>query len=287
MQAMIDQLQQMKLAGLLEAWREQQALPTYHDLSFDERLALMVEREYIRRQNLKLKRRLRQARLPVHATLDAVDFEVPRGLRKIQFLEFAQGHWLQENLSLVLLGPTGVGKSFLAAVLANHLCKQGHSVRYIKTADLVLELKLAKGDGSYPKLRKQLAAYDLLVLDEWLRDPLSVYEAREVLDILDERFRKASCLFATQMPLEQWHPQIQDPTLADAILDRIVHDAMKLTLRGESMRKLTSKLTLKPEGEISNDRSDEEKTTMGTTSKSKSKTQKEKRNENKDGELDE
>ncbi len=243
MQATIDQLQQMKLTGLLEAWREQQALPTYHDLSFDERLALMVENEYIRRQNQRLKRRLRQARLPVQATLDAVDFDVPRGLQKLQFLEFAQGHWLQENLCLILMGPTGVGKSFLAAVLANHLCKQGHTVRYIKTADLVLELKLSKADGSYPKLRKQLAAYDLLVLDEWLRDPLSVYEAREVLDILDERFRKASCVFATQMPIEQWHPQIQDPTLADAILDRIVHDSMKVTLRGESMRKLTSKLT--------------------------------------------
>ncbi|QUY40427.1 IS21-like element helper ATPase IstB [Acaryochloris marina] len=287
MQAMIDQLQHMKLTELLEAWREQQALPTYHDLSFDERLALMVEREYIRRQNQRMQRRLRQARLPVHATLDAVDFDVPRGLKKIQFLEFAQGHWLQENLSLILLGPTGVGKSFLSAVLAHHLCKQGHSVRYIKTADLVLELKLAKGDGSYPKLRKQLAAYDLLVLDEWLRDPLSVFEAREILDILDERFRKASCLFATQMPLEQWHSQIQDPTLADAILDRIIHDAMKVPLRGESMRKLTSKLTLKPEGDISNDRSDEDKTTSETTATSKPKTQKEKRNEKKEGQMDE
>lgn len=249
MQAMIEQLQHMKLTGLLEAWREQQALPTYHDLSFDERLALMVEREYIRRQNQRMQRRLRQARLPVHATLDAVDFDVPRGLKKIQFLEFAQGHWLQENLSLIFLGPTGVGKSFLAAVLAHHLCKQGHTVRYIKTADLLLELKLTKADGSYPKLRKQLAAYDLLVLDEWLRDPLSLYEAREILDVLDERFRKASCLFATQIPVEQWHPQIQDPTLADAILDRIVHDAMKVPLRGESMRKLTSKLTPKKEND--------------------------------------
>lgn len=247
MQATINQLQQMKLAGLLEAWQEQQALPTYHDLSFDERLALMVEREYIRRQNQKLQRRLRQARLPIHASLDTVDFEVSRGLRKIQFLEFAQGHWLQENLSLILVGPTGVGKSFLAAVLANHLCKQGHTVRYVKTADLILELKLAKGDGSYPKLRKQLAAYDLMVFDEWLRDPLPVYEAREILDILDERFRKASCLFATQMPVEQWHPQIHDPTIADAILDRIIHDSMKLSLNGESMRKLTSKLTPKTE----------------------------------------
>ncbi len=249
MQVMIDQLQQMKLTGLLEAWREQQALPTYHDLSFDERLALMVEREYIRRQNQRMQRRLRQARLPVHATLDTVDFDVPRGLKKIQFLEFAQGHWLQKKLSLILLGPTGVGKSFLASVLANHLCKQGHTVRYIKTADLVLELKLTKADGSYPKLRKQLAAYDLLVLDEWLRDPLSLFEAREILDVLDERFRKASCLFATQIPVEQWHPQIQDPTLADAILDRIVHDAMKVSLRGESMRKLTSQLTPQKEND--------------------------------------
>lgn len=277
MQATIDQLQQMKLTGLLEAWREQQALPTYHDLSFDERLALMVENEYIRRQNQRLKRRLRQARLPVQATLDAVDFDVPRGLQKLQFLEFAQGHWLQENLCLILMGPTGVGKSFLAAVLANHLCKQGHTVRYIKTADLVLELKLSKADGSYPKLRKQLAAYDLLVLDEWLRDPLSVYEAREVLDILDERFRKASCVFATQMPIEQWHPQIQDPTLADAILDRIVHDSMKVTLRGESMRKLTSKLT----PQSGNDNTDpltkhkeikvDEKPKEGATAKKKAK----------------
>ena len=249
MQVMIEQLQQMKLTGLLEAWREQQAMPTYHDLSFDERLALMVEREYIRRQNQRMQRRLKQARLPVHATLDAVDFDVPRGLKKIQFLEFAQGHWLQEKLSLILLGPTGVGKSFLASVLANHLCKQGHTVRYIKTADLVLELKLTKADGSYPKLRKQLAAYDLLVLDEWLRDPLSLFEAREILDVLDERFRKASCVFTTQIPIEQWHPQIQDPTLADAILDRIVHDSMKVSLRGESMRKLTSKLTPQKEND--------------------------------------
>lgn len=239
----MDQLKEMKLTGMLEAWQEQQALPTYHNLSFDERLALLVERESIRRQNQRLQRRLRQAHLPVHATLDAVDFDVPRGIRKLQLLEFAEGHWLQEHLGLILLGPTGTGKSFLACVLADHLCKQGHTVRYFKTADLILELKFAKADGSYPKLRQQLASYDLLVLDEWLRDPLLVQEAREVLDILDERYRQASCLFATQMPVEQWHPQIQDPTLADAILDRIVHDSIRVSLQGESMRKLTSKLT--------------------------------------------
>lgn len=248
MQQTIEQLKDLKLFGFLEAWQEQQTLKTYHDLSFDERLVLLVEREHLRRHNQRLQRRLAQARLPIHASLDGVDFDVHRGFGKVQFLELAQGQWVQDRLSLILLGPTGVGKSFLASVLAQHLCRQGHCVRYIKTADLLLELKLAKADGSFQKLRKQFALYSLLVLDEWLRDPLSVMEAREILDLLDDRFRKTSCLFVTQVPVTQWHPQIQDPTLADAILDRIVHDALRLSLRGESMRKLTSKITSQKEG---------------------------------------
>lgn len=243
MQQTLEQLKTMKLTGMVEAWQQQQSSTSFHDLSFDERFTLLVEREYLRRQNQRLKRRLKQARLPMQATLDAVDFDVPRGIRKMQFIEFTQGKWLTERLNLILMGPTGIGKSFLASVLSDHLCKQGHSVRYFKTADLILELKLSKADGSYPKLRKQLTAFELLVLDEWLRDPLSMQEAREMLDILDERYRHASCVFVTQMPIEQWHPQIQDPTIADAILDRIVHDSMKVTLTGESMRRLTSKLT--------------------------------------------
>ena len=243
-----EQLRNLKLHGLLEAWEEQQSLPSYHDLSFDERFALLVEREYLRRQNQRLQRRLKQATLPIQVSLDTVDFNVSRGLKKIQFLELTQGQWIQDSLSLILLGPTGVGKSFLACVLADHLCKQGHTVRYIKTADLLMQLNIAKADGSYPKLRRQLAAYDLLILDEWLRDPLTINQAREVLDLLDDRYRKASCLFATQVPVNKWHPQIEDPTLADAILDRIIHDATRISLKGESMRKLTSKIQLKKEG---------------------------------------
>ncbi len=245
MKQTIEQLKDLKLWGLLDAWQEQQSLTTFHDLSFDERLGLLVEREYLRRQNQRLQRRLSQAHLPIHASLELVDFEVPRGLRKVQFLELAQGQWVQNRFSLILLGPTGVGKSFLACVLADHLCKQGHSVRYIKTADLLLKLRLARADGSFLKLRRQLALYALLVLDEWLRDPLSIVEAREILDLLDDRFRKKSCIFVTQVPVTQWHPQIQDPTLADAILDRIVHDSLRLSLKGESMRKLTSQLSPK------------------------------------------
>jgi len=242
MQHTLDQLKDLRLIGLLEAWQEQQAHPTFHNLTFDERFALIVEREHLRRQQQRLFRRLQQAKLPISASLELVDFNVPRGLHKTQFLELAQGQWLQNHLSLILLGPTGVGKTFLATVLADLLCRQGVTVRYCKTADLLLELKLAKADGSFAKLRQQLAACSLLILDEWLRDPLLLNEARELLDLLDSRYRQSSCLFATQVPVDQWHPQIQHPTLADAILDRIVHDSLRLCLKGESMRKLTSKL---------------------------------------------
>jgi DNA replication protein DnaC len=247
MQQTLEQLKDLKLNGFVEAWQEQRSQPTYHNLSFDERLALLVEREFLRRQQLRQQRRLKQAKLFVGAAIADVDFEVPRGLKKTQFLEWSQGQWLAERLNLILVGPTGTGKTFLSCVLADNLCRQGHPVRYLKTAELVSELKLAKADGSFPRLRKRLAAFELIILDEWLRDPLPMADAREILDFLDDRYRRSSCLFATQFPVNQWHQQIQDPTLADAILDRIVHDSLRLALKGESMRKLTSKL--KPEKE--------------------------------------
>ncbi|PZD70295.1 Insertion sequence IS5376 putative ATP-binding protein [Acaryochloris thomasi RCC1774] len=242
MQQTIEQLQYLRLNGLLEAWQQQQAQPTYQDLSFDERLALLVESEYLRRQNQRMHRRLKQARLFTNAALDDVDFQVKRGLNKAHFLQWTQGQWLSKHLNLMLIGPTGVGKTFLSCVLAEHLCKQGMTVRYFKTADLICQLKMAKVDGSFPKFRKQLAAFNLIVLDEWLRDPLSDHDAREILDFLDERYRRASCLFATQLPIKQWHQKIEEPTLADAILDRIVHDSVRVMLKGESMRKLTSSM---------------------------------------------
>lgn len=241
-QQTIEQLQDLRLMGLLEAWQQQQQSPTYHDLSFDERFGLMIQQEYTRRLNQRLQRRLRDAQLPMTARLDQVDFQVRRGLRKAQFLELAQGQWVDNQLNLMLLGPTGIGKSFLAAVLADCLCQRQYTVRYVKTANLLLEIRFAKADGAFPKLRKQLASFDLLILDEWLRDPIPTLEARDLLDLLDDRYRHHSTLFISQIPLEQWHPQIQDQTIADAILDRIVHDSIRLPLKGESMRKLTSPL---------------------------------------------
>lgn len=238
----VEQLKALRLSGMLEAWSEQQNTSTYHDLGFDERLALLVEREHLRRAQQRLQRRLKQAQLTTTASLSDIDFSVARSLSKSKFLELAQGQWLHQHLQLIIMGPTGVGKTFLASVLADCFCQQGHTVRYFRTSDLLLELKLAKADGSFPKWKRQLATFTLLILDDWLRDPLSPQQARDLLDLLDERYRKAACLFATQLPIPQWHQQIQDPTLADAMLDRIVHDALRLSLKGESMRKLTSQL---------------------------------------------
>ncbi|QZZ20275.1 IS21-like element helper ATPase IstB [Leptothermofonsia sichuanensis E412] len=238
----VEQLKALRLSGMLEAWSEQYTSSTYHDLGFDERFSLLVEREHHRRDQQRLQRRLKQAQLSTTAAVADIDFSVARGLVKSKFLELADGQWVQAHLNLIMVGPTGVGKTFLSSVLANRCCTLGQTVRYIRSADLIMELKLARADGSLPKLQRQFAAVNLLVLDDWLRDPLPLQEARDWLDLLDLRYRKASCLFATQLPVEDWHGQIADPTLADAILDRIVHDSLRLVLKGESMRKLTSKL---------------------------------------------
>jgi DNA replication protein DnaC len=242
----VEQLKALRLSGMLEAWSEQHTHSTYHDLGFDERFSLLVEREHHRRAQQRLQRRLKQAQLSTTASVSDIDFLVPRGLVKTKFLELAGGQWVHEHLNLMLVGPTGVGKTFLSSVLANSCCTLGQTVRYIRSADLTMELKLARADGSLPKLQRQLATFNLLVLDDWLRDPLPLQDARDLLDLLDLRYRKASCLFATQLPVEGWHGQIADPTLADALLDRIVHDSLRLVLSGESMRKLTSKLHTQP-----------------------------------------
>ncbi len=238
-----DQLRTLRLAGFIQGLQEQQENARYRELSFEERLGFLLQKECLRRDNGKLVRRLKNAHLKQAATLDQVDFTVLRGLNKKKFMELADLAWVAQHHNLTIVGPTGVGKSFLASVIGDQACKHGFTVRYFKTSALVSELLSAKADGSYPKFSAALARTDLLLIDEWLREPLSDCHAREILDLLDDRFRKSSTLFATQFPVADWYRLIKEPTLAEAILDRVVHDSLRIELKGESMRKLTSKVT--------------------------------------------
>jgi len=237
---MLEQLRSLRLGGFIQALLEQQESTHYHDLPFEDRLGFLVQKECLRRDNRRLTQRLNAARIKQSASLDQVDFTVSRGLNKKKFMELSQLDWIVKHHNLTIVGPTGVGKSFLASPLADQACKLGYSARYFKTSTLISDILSAKADGSYPKLTASLSRFDLLIIDEWLREPLEEAEAREILDLLDDRFRKSSTLFATQFPIQEWYRLIKEPTLSEAILDRIVHDSLRIELKGESMRKLTS-----------------------------------------------
>jgi len=241
-QQTVEKLRNMRLTGFIDALREQQESTQYQKLDFDERFGLIVDKEYLIRQNRRLKRSIIKARLKQQATIEDVDFDTARKLKRSEFLELANGNWISNRHNLVIIGPTGVGKSFLACSHADKACKLGFQARYYRANDLISELLLAKADGSYTKLVTQLANTQLLIIDEWLRDPLSNAQARELLDVLDDRYRKASTLFCSQLPIADWYSRIEDPTIADAILDRIVHDSLRLELDGQSMRKKTSQI---------------------------------------------
>jgi DNA replication protein DnaC len=238
----IQKLQELKLNGFIQALREQQESTKYQDLSFEERFGFLVDKEYNRRQNVRLQRRLYEAKLKQASTVENIDFLTHRKLDKKIFLELAGCTWINNKHNLFITGPTGIGKSFLACALADKACRLGLKAHYIKAAELVTQLLIAKADGSYPRLAQKLAKTNLLIIDEWLLDPLPQSHAREILDLLDDRFRKASTIFVSQFSVSDWHKNIQDPTLADAILDRIIHDAFRLELSGESMRKLTANI---------------------------------------------
>ena len=239
----IEKLKELRLSSFARALREQLESRQYTTLPFDERLSLLVEAEFVTRENRRLIQNLKEARLKQSCSVEDVDFDTPRNLKRGQFLELAQCHWVQKGHNLIITGPTGSGKSFLACALADKACKLKLRAKYIKTSELARELLIAREDGSYPRCMARLAKTHLLVIDEWLRDPLSQAQARELLDMLDDRFRKRSTTLISQLPVEDWHKHIVDPTLADAILDRVVHDSHRIELKArESMRKKTANL---------------------------------------------
>jgi DNA replication protein DnaC len=241
-QPLLEKLSALNLSGFRTALEEQIQNPHYAELSFEERLGLLVDVETTRRKNNRLQQRIKAARFPLQATLQDLDLSPARGLKRTQVLELAQAEWVRRHLNTLVLGATGAGKTFLACALARAACEAEFNVRYLRTSRLLQSLALAQADGSYPQLLRSLARIHLLILDDWLRDPLSRSQAKDLLEIIDDRYGRSATLVATQVPVSSWHERIPDPTLSDAVLDRLIHNAYRLELLGDSMRKTHSPL---------------------------------------------
>ena len=239
----LDKLHALKLTGMAAALADQSATPDITDLSFEERLGLLVDREMTERDNRRMTSRLRRAKLRHNAILEDLDYRYSRGLDKGLVQSLASCQWVKEHLNALITGPTGVGKTWLACALAHKACREGYTAQYVRLTRLLRELTIAKGDGQYSKLLTSLAKVDVLILDDWGLMKLSAENRRDLLEVLEDRHGRRSTIATSQLPIEEWHGIIGDATLADAILDRLVHNAYKINLRGESMRKQQAKLT--------------------------------------------
>ena len=239
----LDKLQALRFTGMVKALTEQDALPDIEALSFDERLVPLNDMETTEGEPRRLKTRLRQAKLKQNACVEEIDYRHPRGLDKSLMRDLIQCQWIKRHLNLLITGPTGVGKTWIGCALAQKACREGYTALYLRLPRLLQELSIAKGDGTYAKLLVRLAKVDVLILDDWGLSRLIAEQRRDLLEIMEDRHDNRSTIVTSQLPLEKWHNSIGDPTLADAILDRLVHNAYKINLKGESMRKRKSELT--------------------------------------------
>ena len=239
----LDKLYTMKLNGMADALKELIQQPHTQDLSFEERFGLIVDRQWTWKEDRRMKRLLQIARLKINACTEDIDFKTPRGLDKSVILHLAGCDWIRNDHNIIITGPTGVGKTYLACALANRACRMGLQTYYTRLPRLFQELTIARADGSYPKLIKKLLKAKVLILDDLGLAPMSDSERRDLLEVIEDRHGTASTIVATQLPIDHWHENIGNSTVADAILDRLVHNAHKIHLKGESMRKLRSNLT--------------------------------------------
>jgi len=232
----LEKLRALRLAGMAEAFQEQltQPLP---DCDFESRLGLLIEREWYLRENRRLKNRLKHAKLQQHACMEDIDFKHPRGLNKATMLELARIQWVRQHLNVFITGPTGCGKTYLACALAHKACLSGFSSRYYRLPRLWHELKIAKADGTYSNWLTQLAKTDLLILDDWGLVSPNEEQRRDLLEMLDDRYQQRSTIITSQLPITHWHEHLNDATLADAILDRLMHHSIRIELEGDSLRK--------------------------------------------------
>ena len=247
-QPTLEKLQALRLTGMYHALCEQMALPESAALSFEERLGLLVDREVTERSTRRLTTRLRQAKLRQNACLEDVDYRPPRGLDKALLTRLATCQWVREHRNLLITGPTGVGKTWIACALGHQACRDGFPTLYLRLPRLLQDLPIAKGDGRYPKLMTTLAKTELLILDDWGLAALSDENRRDLLELLEDRHDRRATLVTSQLPVEHWHEALGDPTLADAILDRLVHNAYKIPLTGDSLRKRQAKVPSEARG---------------------------------------
>jgi DNA replication protein DnaC len=232
----MEKLRTLKLYGMLTALELQMSSSEYKDLTFEERLGLLVDREVLDRANRRLKSHLKSAKLRQQACMEDINYRHPRGLDKSLFLSLSTCQWIRDHHNILITGPTGVGKSFLACALGHRACMEGFKVLYSRAPRLFHELNVARGDGRYSKLMNQLAKTHLIIIDDWGLTALSHQEQRDLLEILEDRHGIHSTIIAGQPPIEDWHQLIDNPTIADATLDRLVCNAYRLSLQGDSMR---------------------------------------------------
>lgn len=235
----VDRLRSLGLAAMADTLAELQNNPEAAEMAHADWLGLLIDREVTSRDNRRLARRLTNARLRQAATLENVDYRTARGLDRSLFQTLATSQWIRDCNHLVIVGPTGTGKSWLACALGNKACRDGFSVLYKRTSRLFADLAQARGEGRLLRLISALERINLLILDDWGPEPLSADQRRDLLEIVDDRYEKGSLLITSQLPVSQWHDVVADPTLGDAILDRIVHNAHRIELKGDSLRRRT------------------------------------------------
>ncbi|HCR5300961.1 TPA: IS21-like element helper ATPase IstB [Legionella pneumophila] len=244
---LFEQLKTLRCQGMLEAFQEQLGTPDINRLSFDERFALLIEREYLVRENRKLINRIRQAKLKEEACMEDIDYAPERQLSKTVITRLAECSFIARKENILLTGPTGAGKTYLACAFANQACRQGYGARYIRLPKLFQAITIAKADGSYIKLMEYVAKLPLLVLDDWGIAPMNDANRRDLLEIIDDRYQRSSTLITSQLPVQAWHDSVGDATLGDAILDRLIHNAHRIEVHGPSMRKIMAKKMNKKE----------------------------------------
>ena len=237
-QQTLDKMNAMKLGAMAESLEQQLGSAEHARLSFEERLGLLVDSEWTAREQRKLTRRLRSARLRHAASIEDIDFKHPRGLDRRQVLSLASCGWVASRHNLLITGPTGIGKSYLACAFVERACRRGYNAAYTRMPRLLHDLAVARGDGSYARLLTRLVRLDLLAIDDWLLAPLRDGERRDLMEVVEERSERASTIVASQVPVKDWHAGIGDPNQADAICDRLLHNAHRIHLKGPTLRRI-------------------------------------------------